>query len=146
MDSTATSLKSSFSAVPYIVYIIFFIFITSISFSLYPSTDGHGTHRQLGLPPCGFLTVTGYPCPSCGLTTSFSYLVRGNWFDALRTQPFGLVLSIVIVLAAMTSVVGVAKRIPVTHILDSIAFERVQVIMLILFILSWLYKIFTMQT
>ncbi|MCA9610613.1 MAG: hypothetical protein KC619_33690, partial [Myxococcales bacterium] len=30
---------------------------------LTPSPEGHGTHTQLGLPPCGFLVYTGYPCP-----------------------------------------------------------------------------------
>ena len=34
-----------------------------------------GTHQQLGLPPCNFVTLTGYPCPACGMTTSFALLV-----------------------------------------------------------------------
>ena len=34
------------------------------------------THRQLGLPPCTFYLLTGVPCPSCGMTTSFALLVR----------------------------------------------------------------------
>jgi hypothetical protein len=29
-----------------------------------PSRDHLGTHRQLGLPPCGFLATTGFPCPT----------------------------------------------------------------------------------
>src|SRR5205085_6174191 len=37
-----------------------------------------GTHRQLGLPPCNFQRLTGLPCPSCGMTTSFALLVRGD--------------------------------------------------------------------
>src|SRR5438132_6029980 len=35
------------------------------------------THMQLGLPPCNFRILTGLPCPSCGMTTSFALLVRG---------------------------------------------------------------------
>src|SRR5712691_11955934 len=30
------------------------------------------THLQLGLPRCAFYEKTGYPCPSCGFTTSFA--------------------------------------------------------------------------
>ena len=45
---------------------------------LSPSPDGMGTHRALGFPGCQFLEHTGLPCPSCGMTTSFSWFVRGN--------------------------------------------------------------------
>src|SRR5437879_1484985 len=42
--------------------------------------EGHAvllaTHRQLGLPECAFKVMTGKPCPSCGMTTSFALLVR----------------------------------------------------------------------
>ena len=36
------------------------------------------THRQMGLPQCTFKHVTGLPCPSCGMTTSFALTVRGD--------------------------------------------------------------------
>src|SRR5262249_37405720 len=34
---------------------------------LTPDASRRGTHRQLGLPPCNFLTLTGKRCPSCGM-------------------------------------------------------------------------------
>ena len=60
-----------------------------------PSDDGVGTHRQLGLPACGYLVWTGHPCPACGLTTSLSHLVRGEWAASVRTQPVGPVIGLV---------------------------------------------------
>ena len=60
--------------------------------TLTPSTAGHGTHTQLGLPPCGFLVYTGYPCPGCGLTTSFSHMIRLEVFGAFHANPFGILL------------------------------------------------------
>src|SRR5437016_1117396 len=36
------------------------------------------THRGLGLPPCTFYEQTRLPCPSCGMTTSFALLIRGD--------------------------------------------------------------------
>src|SRR5262245_31491696 len=45
---------------------------------LEPSPLGYGTHRQLGLLPCSFRRITGYPCPSCGMTTAFAWFVRGQ--------------------------------------------------------------------
>lgn len=52
------------------------------------------THQQLGLPPCTFKEVTGYPCPSCGMTTSFSLLVRGDVVNSLRANAVGTLLAL----------------------------------------------------
>jgi hypothetical protein len=51
------------------------------------------THRQLGLPPCTFYWVTGWPCPSCGMTTSFSHLAHGDMGESLRSNPAGTLLA-----------------------------------------------------
>ena len=52
-----------------------------------------GTHQQLGLPPCSFLLVTGVPCPSCGLSTSFSYAVRGDIAGGARANWVGVLMA-----------------------------------------------------
>ena len=44
------------------------------------------THMQLGLPECTFKHVTGLPCPSCGMTTSFALTMRGDLLDAAAGQ------------------------------------------------------------
>ena len=51
------------------------------------------THQQLGLPPCTFLEVTGVPCPACGMTTSFSLLIRGDVMNSLRANWVGTLLA-----------------------------------------------------
>ena len=61
-----------------------------------PDVSGYGTHTQLGLPPCGFLMLTGSPCPGCGLTTSFAHGIRGDWVLALSANPLGLPLLFVV--------------------------------------------------
>ena len=53
-----------------------------------------GTHRQLGLPECSFKVLTGKPCPSCGLTTSFALLVRGDVTHSLRANWVGTLLAV----------------------------------------------------
>jgi hypothetical protein len=53
-----------------------------------------GTHRQLGLPECNFLRLTGRPCPSCGMTTSFALLVHGDWIASLRANAVGTLLGL----------------------------------------------------
>jgi hypothetical protein len=47
------------------------------------------THTQLGLQPCKFYELTGKPCPSCGMTTSFALLVRGDLANSLRANWVG---------------------------------------------------------
>lgn len=50
-----------------------------------------GTHEQLGLPSCGFKTITGHPCPGCGMTTCFSLLMHGDLQSAWTTNWAGVV-------------------------------------------------------
>jgi hypothetical protein len=52
------------------------------------------THLQLGLPPCNFRVLTGLPCPSCGMTTSFALLVRGDLANSLRANAVGTLLAL----------------------------------------------------
>ena len=52
------------------------------------------THTQLGMPPCNFVILTGKPCPSCGMTTSFALLVRGDVVASLRANWAGTLLAV----------------------------------------------------
>ena len=54
-----------------------------------PDPRGFGTHEQLGLPPCGFVQLTGFGCPSCGLTTAFAYMARGLLTSAFAAHALG---------------------------------------------------------
>lgn len=72
---------------------------------LLPDPSGEGTHRQLGLPACGFLVATGLPCPTCGMTTAFSYAVRGRLLKALWAQPAGALLCVAMMLTIPAALV-----------------------------------------
>lgn len=61
---------------------------------LRPDAAGHGTHTQLGLPPCTWATALGEPCPTCGMTTSFAFAAHGDLGRSFIAQPFGAVLAI----------------------------------------------------
>lgn len=60
---------------------------------LEPDPRGYGTHTQLGLAPCLFAQVTGYRCPSCGMTTAFAWFVRGGFERSWRANPAGCALA-----------------------------------------------------
>lgn len=66
--------------------------VLALSVWLDPNPVGHGTHLQLGLGQCSFLTWTGHPCPMCGATTSFALMAALRPVEALWNQPFAAVL------------------------------------------------------
>lgn len=74
---------------------------------LEPDPRGYGTHERLGLPPCAFATITRTPCPSCGMTTAFAWLVRGNLARSWAANPAGLGLAM-FGLAAIPWLLGMA--------------------------------------
>jgi hypothetical protein len=53
------------------------------------ATLPHVAHNP-GLP-CPLRTVTGVPCPFCGLTTSVKAVCTAHWHDAVAANPFGVV-------------------------------------------------------
>lgn len=74
--------------------------VLGIAAALEPATAGVGTHMQLGLNGCSVLMSTGWPCPMCGMTTTFAHMADASPLDAVRTQPFGVVLFMLTVAAA----------------------------------------------
>lgn len=113
----------------------------SVAAWLTPDELGVGSHQQLGLPPCSMLTLVGYPCPTCGMTTAFAHTVRGELRSAFRAQPAGLALALTCVFAASVSL-GVA----VTGKVWAVNWYRVSptrvTLGVVLFLLSgWIYKL-----
>jgi hypothetical protein len=109
---------------------------------LVPSTSGFGTHRQLGLPACEFLTRTGWPCPSCGLTTSFALAAQGRWYDAAMVQPFGFVLFVSLVVAIPLLGYAAARRVPLRRVFEPGYAMRGLGCFGTLYVAAWLYRLY----
>jgi hypothetical protein len=112
---------------------------------LTPDPRGHGTHEQLGFAPCGFYIVTGRPCPTCGTTTAFVWMVHGHPWMALKTQPFGAACALVSAALLGLGIVGI-----VTAGVPAIRLSRrssmgLALGFLGLFLGSWLYKVLVMM-
>lgn len=82
-----------------------------VAVSLPPDPQGFGTHQQLGFPPCTFIQLFEIPCPSCGMTTSWSHLVRGDLYRAFRANCGGALLGLAaIILSPWFLVSGIIGR------------------------------------
>jgi hypothetical protein len=71
-----------------------------MAFFLQPDKRLYGTHQQLGLPPCSFYYAFGIPCPTCGMTTSWAFLMRGEILASLHANAGGTLLALSAILAA----------------------------------------------
>jgi hypothetical protein len=61
---------------------------------LNPESKGLGTHQQLGLPPCSLRVLAGIRCPSCGMTTSWSHMMRGHVLQSFASNSGGALLAL----------------------------------------------------
>jgi hypothetical protein len=83
--------------------------VLAVAAYLRPDPAGVGTHQQLGLGGCTLLQLTGWPCPMCGMTTSFSLAMHGHLVDSFLCQPYGLVLFSLTLATALVSLVELVR-------------------------------------
>lgn len=109
------------------------------AWTLTADKSGIGTHQQLGLNGCSFLTNTGWPCPSCGMTTAFAASVRADWTSAFVAQPFGPVLVMVVAALAIT---GAAELLSGVNLIGRIRRLKLWLIVMLLGLLAgWGIKV-----
>ena len=112
-----------------------------VAYLLQPSAAGHGTHTQMGLPPCGFLTTTGLPCISCGMTTSFSHAAKGNLLAALATQPAGALLALLTAMTVVVSGYALVVGMPLSGLAQTVLRPRTLLILGAVLVVAWAYTI-----
>ena len=85
-------------------------FILLTAWHLEPSYLPLGPRSWLSFPQCAFQNRTGYPCPTCGMTTAWARAVRADLISAFRANIAGAVLAIaafLVLLAGLaTAVLG----------------------------------------
>lgn len=107
---------------------------------LRPSAAGHGTHLQLGLPPCGWVAFFHHPCPTCGMTTAFTHAVHGDPLSAFRAQPFGLLLCVLAGVTFWVALYACLTGAAVHRALAPLFGARTLWTLLALALLAWGYK------
>ena len=111
-----------------------------VALKLDPSPTGVGTHRQLGLAPCGFLAAMGLPCATCGMTTAYTHAVHGHLVTALITQPGGMVLAVLTAAAGILGLYTLAAGLSLAPVARWLWQPTLFWLFAGLMIASWAYK------
>jgi hypothetical protein len=117
-------------------------FIFGIAWYLKPY-DGQGqaysmaTHQQLGLPECTFKRFSGLPCPSCGMSTSFALLVRGDLVNSLKANAVGTLLAALCMAIVPWSLACAVCNRPILVYSMEKALMRIIIVFLALMLVRW---------
>lgn len=88
------------------------LFVVIVAFFVIFALAGHNQvdmGRWLGY--CGLQQRTGWPCPTCGWTTSALTFAQGKIFEAFYIQPAGALLcSFIVVVAILAFAVAISGR------------------------------------
>jgi hypothetical protein len=116
------------------------LFALGLARQLEPSSSGLGTHQQLGLPPCSMRLILGIRCPGCGMTTSWSHFVRGDWHQSLATSVGGFLFALFAVWIAFLALRTLfTARIPGDRTQTVIVVTAIGIFAIS--ILQWLYRL-----
>ncbi len=121
----------------YAVVLATLITVFALAGWVHPDPAGLGTHTQLHLPPCGFYEMFHKPCPSCGMTTAFAWMMHGHPLEAVKAQPAGTA-----VFLAGAFLLGYLpwmwlRRRPPVEIFDKPAFLGVTLSLIVLILAVW---------
>ncbi len=107
---------------------------------LSPSAAGHGTHMQLGMPPCGWAIYFNKPCMTCGMTTAFAHAVRLEPLHAVKAQPAGLALALACGIAFWAFLLSALLPLNLARPARVLLSSKVLVAVCLLLLGAWAYK------
>ncbi len=109
-----------------------------IAGAVYPSLVSHTGGQGL---PCPLRTLTGVPCPFCGMTTATVAVTHGGWPAAAAANPLVYVLAVVLMTTAPVLMARVAGRAPAPRPWPAAARRRANWALVCLVSLSWLFQL-----
>ncbi|MGC8762139.1 MAG: DUF2752 domain-containing protein [Acidobacteriota bacterium] len=117
-----------------------FAIVLALARWLTPDPSGVGTHTALHLPPCTFYTVFHKPCPSCGMTTAFAWLLHGHPLKALATQPAGVAVFAAALAYWLYLPLAWRRRRPFDHLFDLKPTLPVLLALIVLILAVWAFR------
>lgn len=112
---------------------------------LEPDARGHGTHEQLGMRPCLAMQELGIPCPGCGVTTSVTLAVQGEWWRSATTQPLGPILILAALLFFLWTLQGLLRGWDLGEKVKDVSWLRWSLGGSALVLAAWIYKLVQLQ-
>jgi hypothetical protein len=79
--------------------LIFIAFIAGYVWLYFGLTNDYTKSKLIEV--CPIKHITNIPCPSCGSTRSVILLTKGNLVGAFRTNPFGYIIAIIMLLTPL---------------------------------------------
>jgi len=106
--------------------------------AVYPFLMAHTGGQGL---PCPLRTLTGVPCPFCGMTTATVAITHGNWTAAAAASPLAYLVAALIVGTVPVMVARAVGQIPTPRPRSVGARRRIGRVMAGLIALSWVFQL-----
>jgi hypothetical protein len=91
---------------------------------------------------CAFRTITGWPCPGCGLTRAADRFAHLNVLGALKANPLGTVAAATFAVAVVWSLLHLLFKVPTPDvILTDSDWNRLRNVAIVLFVLNYTFVI-----
>lgn len=102
----------------------------------------HFTNPLGGQSTCIIKNVTGYPCPACGSTRATVHLFRGDLWQSIMINPFGLITNLLIVISIIWMAMDTMRE--KQSFFDFLRRDwdiRVKIFLAIVVIANWIWNI-----
>jgi hypothetical protein len=98
-------------------------------------------HTSMPGPPCPLRTLTGVPCPFCGLTTATIALTHGQWATAASTSPLAFLTAALVLATTPALLARVAGLTSPPRPWSAAARRRTRYAVLVVVALSWVFQL-----
>lgn len=106
--------------------------------AVYPFLMAHTGGQGI---PCPLRTLTGVPCPFCGMTTATVAIMHGNWVGAAATNPFAYLAAALVAGTAPVLIARAAGHAPMPRPWSVAARRRLGRVMTCVIALSWVFQL-----
>lgn len=106
--------------------------------AVYPFLMAHTGGQGL---PCPLRTLTGVPCPFCGMTTAAVAITHGNWSAAAAANPFAYLVAALVIGTAPVVIARAVGQVSTARPWSLAARRRMGRVVAGLVALSWLFQL-----